>query len=138
VPGLVITQHSGEGKAQLTQVNNVATKTGWHCRHRSDQAGAGATWVAQIGTHGQCDGPPNPGGLTYTSCGDANSFNTSHTLLNEPADIAVDPNPDPVTHTLPEASTSLMGTETIGWSSIRPAMEEKRTNTIGNGALGAN
>ena len=41
----------------------------------------------------------HPGGLTYTSCGDANSFNTSHTLLNEPADIAVDPNPDPVTHT---------------------------------------
>src|SRR5262245_768698 len=30
-----------------------------------------------------------------------------------------------------------MGTETIGWSSIRPAMEENRTNTIGNGALGA-
>src|SRR5262249_49001324 len=28
-----------------------------------------------------------------------------------------------------------MGTETIGWSSLRPAMEEKLTNTIGNGAL---
>jgi hypothetical protein len=63
------------------------------------QSGASATWVAQIGTLGQCDGPPNPGGLTYTSCGDANSFNTSHTLLNEPADIAVDPNPDPATGT---------------------------------------
>ena len=66
----------------------------------ASQAGAGATWVdADFGTHGQCDGPPNPGGLTYTSCGDANSFNTSHTLLNEPADIAVDPNPDPATGT---------------------------------------
>ena len=41
----------------------------------------------------------DPGRLTYSSCGDANSFNTSHTLLNEPADIAVDPNRDPVTGT---------------------------------------
>ena len=68
-------------------------------RRRLPKQARAPNWVAQIGTHGQCDGPPNPGGLTYTSCGDASSFNTSHTLLNEPADIAVDPNPDPVTHT---------------------------------------
>jgi hypothetical protein len=64
------------------------------------KAGANAQFVTQIGTHAQCDGPPAaPGSLTYSSCGDAASFNTSHTLLNEPADMAVDPNPDPVTHT---------------------------------------
>jgi len=65
------------------------------------QAGANAQYVTQIGTHAQCDGPQNPAqpGFTYSTCGDANSFNTSHTLLNEPADMAVDPNPDPVTGT---------------------------------------
>ncbi|MGC2717323.1 MAG: hypothetical protein WA366_28520, partial [Pseudolabrys sp.] len=62
------------------------------------QAGAAATWVAQIGTQAHCDGPPTSTS-SYSTCGDANSFNTSHTLLNEPADIAVDPNRDPVTNT---------------------------------------
>jgi NHL repeat len=62
--------------------------------------GASATYVAQIGTKGMCDGAqpsgnPNP----FSSCGETNSFNTSHTLLNEPPDIAVDPEPDPVTGT---------------------------------------
>jgi len=58
--------------------------------------GAAATFVMQIGTKGMCDGPTtssNP----FSSCGDAASYNTSHTLLNEPADIAVDPSPDPYT-----------------------------------------
>lgn len=60
-------------------------------------AGAAAAYVLQIGTKGVCDGlqtnPANP----FSSCGDAHSFNTSHSLLNEPADIAVDPLPDPYT-----------------------------------------
>ncbi len=58
-----------------------------------------ATFVAQIGTKGMCDGTPttdNP----FSSCGETNDNNTSHTLLNEPADMVVDPLPDPVTGTL--------------------------------------
>jgi hypothetical protein len=60
--------------------------------------GANATFVAQIGTKGMCDGTPtssNP----FSSCGETNDKNTSHTLLNEPPDMAVDPLPDPVTGT---------------------------------------
>lgn len=56
--------------------------------------------LLQIGTKGLCDGQaPNPTGTapvffpTCTSPG----FNSSKTLLNSPADIAVDPNPDPIT-----------------------------------------
>src|SRR6266516_7415728 len=46
---------------------------------------------------GVCDGPPtlSPKSPTPT-CGEPGS-NSSQTLLNRPADIAVDPNPDPVT-----------------------------------------
>jgi hypothetical protein len=65
--------------------------------------GASATYVAQIGTKGTCDTltPPAPGANRFTSCGTngTSDANTSHTLLNEPADIAVDPLPDPVTGT---------------------------------------
>jgi NHL repeat len=62
--------------------------------------GAGATFVAQIGTKGMCDGPqPSGNSNPFSSCGETHDFNTSHTLLNEPPDIAVDPLPDPVTHT---------------------------------------
>jgi hypothetical protein len=60
--------------------------------------GANATYVAQIGTKGMCDGTQtttNP----FSSCGETNDNNTSHTLLNEPPDMAVDPLPDPVTGT---------------------------------------
>jgi len=52
----------------------------------------GKTMLLQIGEKGHCDGnaapasPANP----YPTCGTPGS-NTSHTLLNEPADIAVDP-----------------------------------------------
>jgi len=57
--------------------------------------------LMQIGTKGSCDGPANNstvGGATvYSTCGEAEDYNSSHTLLNEPADIAVDPKPDPVT-----------------------------------------
>lgn len=61
-------------------------------------AGAAATYIYQIGTKGKCDGPTtsaNP----FSSCGNAAAYNTSQTLLNEPADIAVDPGRDPVTGT---------------------------------------
>ncbi len=63
--------------------------------------GAAATFVTQIGLKGMCDTttPPATGANPFTSCNESNDANTSHTLLNEPADIAVDPLPDPVTHT---------------------------------------
>ena len=65
--------------------------------------GASATYVTQIGAKGMCDTltPPAPGTNPFNSCGTngTSDANTSHTLLNEPADIAVDPLPDPVTGT---------------------------------------
>src|SRR5262249_26969572 len=61
--------------------------------------GANATFVAQIGQKGNCDGPPSNPANPFTSCSETTSLNTSHTLLNEPGDMAVDPNPDPVTGT---------------------------------------
>jgi hypothetical protein len=63
--------------------------------------GGGGVALLQIGTKGVCDGPSNNstvgGTVVYPTCGEANDFNSSHTLLNEPADIAVDPKDDPVT-----------------------------------------
>jgi sugar lactone lactonase YvrE len=54
-------------------------------------------FLMQIGTKGLCDGPatlsPN---AAFPTCGSPGN-NTSKTLLNSPADINVDPNPDPVT-----------------------------------------
>ncbi len=62
--------------------------------------GASATFVTQIGTKGMCDGTqPSGNSNPFSSCGETNDLNTSHTLLNEPPDIAVDPSPDPVTGT---------------------------------------
>jgi hypothetical protein len=59
-----------------------------------------ATFVTQIGTKGMCDGTQPPGNSNpFSSCGETNDNNTSHTLLNEPPDMAVDPLPDPVTGT---------------------------------------
>jgi hypothetical protein len=57
----------------------------------------GKKMLLQIGTKGVCDGlstlaPQSP----FPTCG-APGTNTSRALLNEPAKIAVDPNPDPVT-----------------------------------------
>jgi hypothetical protein len=78
----------GNGDGIVQEYNPQAANT----------AGATATFVMQIGTKGTCDGPAtssNP----FSSCGDAASFNTSHTLLNEPADITVDPNVGPVSGT---------------------------------------
>jgi hypothetical protein len=49
-----------------------------------------------IGQKGVCDGNPNPNKPFYPTCGSP-GLNKSQTLLNNPADIAVDPNPDPVT-----------------------------------------
>jgi len=58
--------------------------------------GASVTFKMQIGQKATCDGPQT-GANPYTSCNETTSFNSSHTLLNEPADIAVDPAKDPVT-----------------------------------------
>ncbi len=60
------------------------------------------TMLLQIGEKGVCDGPSNNsmigGANVFPTCGEAHDYNSSHTLLNEPADITVDPEPDPVTH----------------------------------------
>ena len=57
----------------------------------------GSQMLLQIGTKGLCDGPPslNPNS-PHPTCGEPGN-NSSRTLLNAPADVAVDPNPDPVT-----------------------------------------
>jgi hypothetical protein len=43
--------------------------------------------------------PPAPGANPFTSCNETHDANTSHTLLNEPADMAVDPTRGPVSGT---------------------------------------
>lgn len=60
--------------------------------------------LLQIGTKGVCDGAPTLSPkVVNPTCADGGrqepepGFNSSRTLLNGPADIAVDPNPDPVT-----------------------------------------
>ena len=50
----------------------------------------GKTQLLQIGTKFVCDTPTG-------ACANVGATGSSHTLLNLPADIAVDPNPDPVT-----------------------------------------
>ena len=52
-------------------------------------------YVMQIGTKGMCDWPAN-GNACGNSGGDPTA-NQSHTLLNEPANMYVDPKKDPVT-----------------------------------------
>jgi hypothetical protein len=50
--------------------------------------------LLQIGTRGVCDNPP------ANVCGNSGAnplANQSHTLLNQPANMYIDPNPDPVT-----------------------------------------
>jgi hypothetical protein len=56
--------------------------------------------LLQIGQKGVCDGPPNnnvvSGANVFPTCGEAHDLNSSHTLLNEPADVAVDPEVGPI------------------------------------------
>ena len=63
--------------------------------------GGGGVWTLQIGQKGACDGPPDNSKIgddrVYPTCGEAHDFNSSKTLLNQPADVAVDPLPDPAT-----------------------------------------
>ena len=60
--------------------------------------------ILQIGTRGFCDNPFNPAAippvLVDGACGNSGGnplANMSHTLLNQPANMYIDPNPDPVT-----------------------------------------
>ena len=55
----------------------------------------GSTKLLQIGTKGVCDNPP---GNVCGNSGGNPAANQSHTLLNEPANVWVDPGPDPVTN----------------------------------------
>jgi hypothetical protein len=57
----------------------------------------GSTLLLQIGTKFVCDRPDLPGGTGACANGNPPQTGNSHTLLNLPAAIAVDPNPDPVT-----------------------------------------
>ncbi len=61
--------------------------------------GGGGVYTLQIGVKGQCDGAPaaTPAAV-FPTCNETNSTNSSHTLLNEPADIAVDPRVGPISH----------------------------------------
>jgi hypothetical protein len=55
----------------------------------------GSQLLLQIGTRGKCDWPAN-----NNACGNSGgdpTANQSKTLLNEPANVYIDPNPDPVT-----------------------------------------
>jgi hypothetical protein len=52
----------------------------------------GSTLLLQIGTKFVCDNPPS-----MACSGDSPNTGSSHTLLHRPADIAVDPDADPVT-----------------------------------------
>jgi len=54
----------------------------------------GSRMLLQIGTKGQCDGSASRPTAPYPTCGEP-GHNTSRSLLNGPADVAVDPNPDP-------------------------------------------
>jgi hypothetical protein len=57
----------------------------------------GKKMLLQIGTKGVCDGPPDRSPASpLPTCG-APGNNSSRTLLNQAADVAVDPNPDPAT-----------------------------------------
>jgi hypothetical protein len=56
----------------------------------------GSTLLLTIGKKGLCDGPVVATRTMNPTCGSP-GFNTSKTLLNDPAEVAVDPNPDPVT-----------------------------------------
>jgi sugar lactone lactonase YvrE len=49
-----------------------------------------------IGTKRLCDGPLVASRTMNKTCGSP-GFNSSKTLLNDPADVAVDPDPDPIT-----------------------------------------
>jgi hypothetical protein len=60
--------------------------------------GAAAAWDVQIGTKNQCDGDPNTSAINPT-CNETLDHNSSHTLLNDPPDIAVDPDVGPVSGT---------------------------------------
>jgi len=55
----------------------------------------GSQLLLQIGTRGVCDWPAN--GNACGNSGADPTANQSHTLLNQPADMWIDPNPDPVT-----------------------------------------
>ena len=59
----------------------------------------GKKLLLQIGVKGQCDGPPDASPQSRNpTCGEKGSFNSSKTLLNQPANLWVDPDPDPVTN----------------------------------------
>lgn len=85
--------------------------------------GGGGVWLLQIGEKGVCDGPSNNsaigGAAVFPTCGDAHDLNSSHTLLNEPADVTVDPSRTPSLVNR-ATSTSPTATATTASSSSTP------------------
>ena len=82
---------AGNGDGIVQEYNPAAAQ-----KLAANGLGATVTFTMQIGQKATCDGPQttaNP----YSSCSESTDLNTSHTLLNEPADITVDPEKDPVT-----------------------------------------
>ena len=66
--------------------------------HGTSPNGYPGAWKLQIGTKGMCDGDAaSTPAAVFPTCNETNDSNSSHTLLNEPADIAIDPQPDPIT-----------------------------------------
>jgi hypothetical protein len=60
----------------------------------------GSALLLQIGTHDVCDSPGDPTAnppVPPGTCGSFGQTGDSHTLLNQPADMFVDPDRDPVT-----------------------------------------
>lgn len=60
----------------------------------------GSALLLQIGTHDLCDSPGDPNAsppVPPGTCGSFGQVGSSHTLLNQPADMYIDPERDPVT-----------------------------------------
>jgi NHL repeat len=78
---------AGNGDAIVQKYNPVT----------AEEQGANATYVLQIGQKGTCDTTTSPlPANTFTACSETTDANSSHTLLNLPADVAVDPEVGPV------------------------------------------
>jgi NHL repeat len=104
----------GNGDGIIQEYNPVASNASgpgaFGGSSASPTPNQGATYTMQLGQKANCDGPAttsNP----FSSCGSASraatagdpfrttDYNNSHTLLNEPPDISVDPGVGPVSGT---------------------------------------
>jgi hypothetical protein len=116
----------------------------------------GSTQLLQIGVKGMCDNPTNPSAVPPVpapggTCGNSGGnplANQSHTLLNEPANVWVDPGPDPQTgqrgsiyiadgygnHRVVVFSAN--GTYLRQWGSVAGTVNNPLTDSLGKFASG--